>query len=337
MKLLSIAIASYNMELFLDKCLETMTDPAIPDTLEVLVINDGSKDRTLRIAHSYENMFPDIVRVVDKPNGNYGTCINKALEIATGKYFRPVDADDWVDITAIVSLLKKLENCDADLIITGFSRIFKTKTQKITFSNIQTDTIFDAKNFSFRENKIENFISMHNMTYKTSILKEIDLHLCEGISFTDTQYCIMPISRIETIIFYNLDLYQYNMGRDGQSMQKNILARSIKAFYKLSALLSEYYISNANNNNKTIRDNQRCFLRRVLYYFYTAALVFGKKTPEEKEMLQNINNIIRQNKELENDVVRFHYMGIPFVKIWEKYNIRIFSFLPKSLNFLQHD
>lgn len=336
MKLLSIAIASYNMELFLDKCLETLTDPTIPDTLEVLVINDGSKDRTLSIARVYENMFPDTIRVIDKPNGNYGTCINKALELATGKYFRPIDADDWVDISAITQLLKKLEFCNSDLVITGFSRIFKNKTQHL-LPNLKKETLFDANTFSFSDNKIENFISMHNMTYKTSILKEIGLHLCEGISFTDTQYCLIPISSIKTIIYYDLNLYQYNVGRDGQSMQKSVLARSIKAFYKLSSILSNYYIDNAIYNNATIRDNQRCFLRRVLFYFYTAALVFGKNTVEEKEMLDNLTIIIQKNKEIEKDVLKFRYMGIPFVKIWKLYNIRIFNYLPKNLYFLHHD
>lgn len=124
------------------------------------------------------------------------------------------------------------------------------------------------------------------------------------------------------------------MGRDGQSMQKSVLAKSIKAFYKLSTLLSEYYISNANNNNQTVRNNQRCFLRRVLFYFYTSAIVFGKNTPEENEMLNKLTAIIKQNKELENDVIKFHYMGIPFVFIWKKLNFRIFRFLPKSLVFL---
>lgn len=331
MKLLSIAIASYNMELFLDKCLESLTDPAIPETLEVLVINDGSKDRTLGIANVYQKMFPNIIRVVDKPNGNYGTCINKALEIATGKYFRPVDADDWVNTTALIKLLEKLENCNADLVITGFSRIFKSKTVKLLPTKIKADTLFDAKSFDFRENMLENFISMHNMTFKTSILKEIGLHLTEGISFTDTQYCMMPISKIESIIFFDLDLYQYNMGRDGQSMQKSVLAKSIKAFYKLSTQLSEYYIDNAKNNNKTIRKNQRCFLRRVLFYFYTSALVFGKNTEEEAYMLENLTNIIEQNKELKDDILKFHYMGIPFVRLWKNYKFIIFRYLPKHL------
>lgn len=121
MKLLTLAIASYNMEEFLDKCLESVSEPDIPDSLEVIVINDGSKDRTSSIAHIYEKLRPDIIRIVEKENGHYGSCINKALELATGKYFRPLDADDWVNIDSLIRLLDKLSTCNADLVITEFS------------------------------------------------------------------------------------------------------------------------------------------------------------------------------------------------------------------------
>ena len=97
MKLLTLAIASYNMEAFLDQCLESVTSFDIPDSLEVLVVNDGSNDRTSNIAHVYQKLRPDIVKVIDKKNGHYGSCINEALKNATGKYFRPLDADDWVN------------------------------------------------------------------------------------------------------------------------------------------------------------------------------------------------------------------------------------------------
>lgn len=330
MKLLSIAIASYNMELLLDKCLETLTDSIIPNTLEVIIVNDGSKDRTLNIARIYESMFPDIIRVIDKPNGNYGTCINKALEFATGKYFRPVDADDWVNTQALVDLLVKLEYCEADLVLTGFSRIYKKKVIKQMPTSIKANCIYDAKKFNFKERGLENFISMHNMTYKTSILREINMHLSEGISFTDTQYCMLPICHLNKIIFFDLDLYQYNMGRDGQSMQKSVLAKSINAFYILSMNLSQYYIDNMHINNIIVRDNQRCFLRRVLYYFYTSALVFGKNTEEENLMLKDITSLISKNKELKQDVIGFHYKGIPFVSIWNQFKFRIFKYLPKE-------
>ena len=90
MKLLSLAIAAYNMEAFLDQCLKSVTRFDIPDSLEVIVVNDGSKDRTSEIAHAYQKMRPDIIQVIDKENGHYGSCINKGLEVATGKYFRPL-------------------------------------------------------------------------------------------------------------------------------------------------------------------------------------------------------------------------------------------------------
>ena len=82
MKLLTLAIASYNMEAFLDQCLESVTSFDIPDSLEVLVVNDGSNDRTSNIANVYQKLSPDIVKVIDKKNGHYGSCINVALKHA---------------------------------------------------------------------------------------------------------------------------------------------------------------------------------------------------------------------------------------------------------------
>jgi glycosyltransferase involved in cell wall biosynthesis len=74
MKLLTLAVASYNMEAFLDQCLESVTNFDIPDSLEVLVVNDGSNDKTSNIAHVYQQLRPDIVKVIDKKNGHYGSC-----------------------------------------------------------------------------------------------------------------------------------------------------------------------------------------------------------------------------------------------------------------------
>ena len=101
MKLLTLAISAYNMQEYLGKCLDSVTRRDIPDTLEVIIVNDGSKDKTSEIAHQYEKRFNSIVRVIDKENGHYGSCINKALEVATGKYFRPLDADDWMNTDAL--------------------------------------------------------------------------------------------------------------------------------------------------------------------------------------------------------------------------------------------
>ena len=67
----------------------------------VLFVNDGSKDKTLRIARQYAERYADTVRVIDKPNGNYGSTINAALPTLKGEYVKILDADDSFDSSAI--------------------------------------------------------------------------------------------------------------------------------------------------------------------------------------------------------------------------------------------
>jgi len=333
MKLLTLAIASYNMENYLDQCLESVTDPDIPDTLEVIVVNDGSNDRTSKIAHIYEKIRPDIIRIVEKDNGHYGSCINKALEIATGKYFRPLDADDWVNIDSIIKLLNKLSTCTADLVITEFSIYKKTKKEKNTIPNsIETDKLYISKDFNVEKSGCTSLFAMHGMTYRTKILKDIGLHLHTGIHYTDTEYILLPLDHIENLIFYKLDLYQYNMMREGQSIQKSIQHQANYSFYILSYDLIKYYKKNSSKNNSIVRSNQRCILRRVLYYFYVSTLVFGNLSDITiKKQIHNIENLIFDNEELKRDAFSFRYKGITFVKFWYKFHIQIFKVLPKFL------
>ena len=330
MKILTLAIASYNMEAFIDQCLESITSFDIPDSLEVLVVNDGSKDRTLNIAHVYQKLRPDIVKVIDKKNGHYGSCINEALSVATGKYFRPLDADDWVNTNNLIQLIDKLFTCTADLVITEICVYKNNSKENITIPKIiETDKLYDAKSFDVEKNKCTSLFAMHGMTYRTQLLKDIGLHLHTGIHYTDTEYILLPLDHIDNLIFYKLNVYQYNMKREGQSIQKSIQHQAIDSFYILSYDLINYYKNRTPYNNIIVRSNQRCILRRVFFYFYVSALIFADfSSPRLQEEMKNIEELIDDNVEIKHDAYSFSYKGIPFVKIWYKYHFRIFDYLP---------
>lgn len=96
-KLLTIIIPTYNMQEYLHRCLDSLLVRAdLMDRLEVLVVNDGSKDNSSAIAHEYEAKYSQTIRVIDKENGNYGSCVNRGLVEAQGKYIKVLDADDWL-------------------------------------------------------------------------------------------------------------------------------------------------------------------------------------------------------------------------------------------------
>lgn len=96
-KILTVVIPTYNMERYLRYCLDSLCVGRGSDALEVLVINDGSTDSSSAIAHEYEQKSPGIFRVIDKENGNYGSCVNRGLTEAKGKYIKILDADDSFD------------------------------------------------------------------------------------------------------------------------------------------------------------------------------------------------------------------------------------------------
>lgn len=153
-KLLTLVIPTYNMEKYLTKCLESVTAPCIPPTLEVIVVNDGSKDRSLDIMKAFQQKRPDIIRIIDKENGHYGSCINAGLQMAKGKYFSPLDADDWMDTEVLSKLLNVLKNCDTDLFIT-----LRTE-HKIDKNNRHIVTHFPFRNVVQKDGNVKTKTSL---------------------------------------------------------------------------------------------------------------------------------------------------------------------------------
>ena len=228
MKDLTIIVPTYNMEALLPRCLDSVTHPSVPDTLEVLVVIDGSTDRSAEIARSYHQRRADIVRVIEKENGQYGSCFNVALSEAMGRYVRLLDADDWFDTVALVSMLEQLVHCDADMVHTHFTRYYADCEEVIAVAGVEFGRCNQRSEF---HGLPMLHLFMHSLTYRTELLREIGLRLDEGISFTDTQFTLLPVPHIQSLICFDLNLYQYDMNRDGQSIKQSVSPHFIEQLY----------------------------------------------------------------------------------------------------------
>ena len=225
-KVLSVVIPTYNMESYLRRCLDSVTRSDVPDSLELIVVNDGSTDSSLAIMQEYAKKRPDIVNIIDKPNGHYGSCVNAALKIATGKYFRILDADDWFDTEELIKLLSELENISADIIVTPYKKIRRTKKIEYKPKQVLYNHVYNLSEESIWTNQNFELFVMHSMTFRTSVLRDVDLHLSEGICYTDNEFLIYPTQMAESIIFLEPLLYNYDMTREGQSMNPVIQAKN---------------------------------------------------------------------------------------------------------------
>lgn len=220
-KVLSLIIPTYNMERYLPKCLDSLIlgDEEMMKQLEVLVINDGSKDRSSAIAHRYQSRFPHTFRVIDKENGNYGSCINRGLKEAQGKYIKVLDADDSFDNEGFKGLLEFLKYSEADCIISKTARITEDDSLKsIIDYQLPTDRLFGIKELGAASDNMW----MHCVCYLTENLRSIDYRQTEGISYTDQEWICRPMAIARHIAYYPHIVYRYLDGREGQTVDPSV-------------------------------------------------------------------------------------------------------------------
>lgn len=317
-KFLSIIIPTYNMELYLKRCLDSLVSAIeILDNIEIVVVNDGSKDKSLLIANSYKDKYPDSVVVIDKQNGNYGSCINAALKVISGKYVKVLDADDWFNTQAFTKFVKCIESLDVDLVLTDYTKRFENdgKKLKVTYPFVE-DKIYTSeimKNSNFQN------MQMHSVTYRTSILKRSSYLQTEGISYTDQEWILYPMKYVENIVYLKVDLYQYLLGREGQTMDSKVLYKNIKHHMMIAERMVGDSVS-WYNNSKQSPQYVYCKARMLFYIrsIYKMVLLYSDGVQNLKYLSDFDNYISTRNTNfyadlllstIHNTFYPFHFIG----------------------------
>ena len=248
-KILSISVAAYNLEELIEDNLKSFCASNVNNLLEVIVTDDGSKDGTSDIVQKYVDLYPNTIKLIKQENQGAGSTVNSGIKNATGKYFKMIDGDDWVETENLNKLIKYLSDVDVDMVITNHEVYDESKkriTSKITFDNIETNKI---QSFSAICKNLH--LDMHDVIYRTEILKENQIILDNGF-YTDVEYLLLPIPFIKTVIYYNLDIYVYRIAREGQSVSMSSMQKHIDMHNLVLSRLIKYYEDNKENldNNK---------------------------------------------------------------------------------------
>lgn len=239
-KTLSISIAAYNVEKYLEHTLKSFCAEEVMQDLEVLIIDDGSSDGTGSIAARFSEQYRDTFRYIRKENGGHGSTVNLGIEECTGKYFKVVDGDDWVDNQSLSELISYLKHTDTDLVLTDFTRVCEDGSLRPE----RYFTHFEAGHvYSFHDLPSAESIAMHSMCIKSSILKQSNIRLAENCFYVDIEYVVKSLNVVDTIVYLPLDVYQYRYGTPNQSvslanMKKNISMR-IKVSQELASFVEE--------------------------------------------------------------------------------------------------
>ena len=208
----------------MEKCIDSLLIGK--EDVEIIIIDDGSKDKTGKIADRYQKKYPTIVKAIHQENGGHGAGINTGLKHATGKYFKVVDSDDWLDEKAYKKLLKEIKHIDTDLVVCNYVYTYTDgrKEQTISFVNVYEEGKVLTWNDIHRL-KLTQYPSLHSMMYKKSVLDKSNIDLPKHVFYEDNLFIYLPLVNTNTIYYLNLDLYRYYIGRADQSVQETQLIK----------------------------------------------------------------------------------------------------------------
>lgn len=245
MKYISFAIPCYNSQDYMAHAIESILPGG--EDIEIIIVNDGSKDRTSEIAHEYMEKYPTIIKVVDKENGGHGDAVNSGLMHATGKYFKVVDSDDWVDEEALLKVLDTVkgfvkDESEVDMVIANYvyEKVGMTHKKVIRYDNVLPENqIFKWEDIGhFR---LDQYILMHSVIYRTEMLKLCQLELPKHTFYVDNIYVYYPLPHVRTLYYMNVDLYRYFIGREDQSVnEKVMISRIDQQLFVTKKMISMY-------------------------------------------------------------------------------------------------
>lgn len=298
-KILSIIVPSYNMEKYLKRgLLSLVVQKEQLSKLEVIVVNDGSKDSTLLIAQEFEKTYPGVFITIDKKNGNYGSCINAGLKIANGIFVKILDADDSFitsnfekAIDVLIESEEKKENIDLFFFDWKYVDEQGATTKELSFNIPKNEAIeikSDLDSIYFKD------IQHHAIAYRTDFLRKQNYSQTEGVSYTDTEWIYKPLLFVKRIKYCPIQVYSYLYGRADQSMSPSQVARGFNSMLAVEKSLVLTYTLKKGTVNPINEKIYREKLISNIEYFYSKYLVIYTNK-ETSLVLFEFDNYLKEN------------------------------------------
>ena len=314
-KILTIAVAAYNVEKYLYNSIESLIKSKYAEKIEILIINDGSKDSTSKIGQYFEKLTTiegkSIVKLIDKENGGHGSTINKGIELATGKYFKMMDGDDYFDTESLDKLIEYLEKSNEDIILTNY--VEDLSIPGILNPIRHYDFMSKGKKYDIetlcKEGKFNEWGPLlSTSTFKTEILKNANYKISEHCFYVDMELNSIAFVMAKTIKYYPLDIYIYYLGRSGQS----ISAASFKRNYKhhervIFRILDDIYYKEkiSDVKKKYLKDKILVPLIKGQYYITTEHFKSGKEFREFDKRLKKYPEFYNDKDVLERRTKKY--------------------------------
>ena len=331
MKILTISIAAYNVEKFLDKTLSSLCNESLSEDLEVLIIDDGSKDKTGDIAKQYEKKYPNIFRYVYKENGGHGSTINKGIELAQGKYFRVLDGDDYFSTEALTCFIERLKKTEEDVVISDYrcvdehGKIYCDPYVKVggsyAFSGLLDNNIYDVDDTLMTS----LLFVIPSITIKVELLKTANVYITEKCFYVDMEYDLYAILLAKRFVYFKTPIYMYfksRTGRTDNSVAKKNMIKNIAMQEKV--LFSMIDIYRMYRGNIFLEEKKKLVMSRISTMLGGIIRTY-MLMPESSEKIRLLDLQIKNKScevyEMVDDdrfiryVRRKNYILVPFIKV----------------------
>ncbi len=262
----SVIVPVYNVEKYLEKCLDSLTMQSLKD-IEIIVVNDGSPDNCQKIIDKYVQKNPDLIKAFIKENGGLSDARNYGIAKARGEYIGFVDSDDYVEATMFEKLYQKAKEDNYDIVVCDVNMVFPDQTRVIS-SCVEKD--INTKE-QIKKQMLNFYPTAWNKIYKRSLFENVLFK--KGVWYEDTEliYKMFPyinsigtvkeplinyVQRNNSIIkTYDKRLYDYIDNFNG-----------IVEFYKTNGFYDEYK-----------KELEYCYVRYLYNTFIINACHFKKK------------------------------------------------------------
>ena len=280
MKIVTFAIPCYNSEGYMRNCIESLLPGG--ENVEIIIVDDGSGDGTAAIADEYAEKYPTIVRTIHQENGGHGAAVNTGLANATGLYYKVVDSDDWVDADAyrqVLDTLRKFvkEQTPVDMLLTNYvyEKVSEHHQRRMIYSLLfESDRI---TTWSEMKHNVKGFsILMHSVTYRTQMLRDCGLKLPEHTFYVDNLFVYEPLPYVKTIYYLNVDFYRYYIGREGQSVNEQIMIKRLDQQLRVNYRMIDAY-DLWSIEEKHLREYMLSYLETITVVSTCLAYVSGTK------------------------------------------------------------
>lgn len=298
---ISVIVPVYNVEKYLEKCIESIINQTYKN-LEIILVNDGSLDNSLKICNKYENIDSRI-KVINKENGGLSDARNKGLEVATGDYISFIDSDDYIDKYFYEVLLKNAIEKNAEISQCNFKRVNENHVEKniIQIKEIELYNNIHMIDNLYNNNKSENAVVVWNKIYKKNIFDDVRFY--KGIIHEDEAIIHELFYNANRIVTTSEILYYY-LDRPNSIINKSFSIKNLD-YIKALELRIEFLNKKLLNNElflKTHRQYCHALLKnyiKVIYYNLDNKDIVCINL--EKKINENFNHFIH-NKYIKNSI-----------------------------------